>query len=838
MSQTNQPSVTTTTTSNVVDGIGYRKSIQVRSHKKLCFILIVAVLAIIFAQPVVGESEKADVFSSILNRFRLAVDSLTGGSSVDVEPYDDDPTSTVGLGGELHQHHIPPLTTNQGLRIEDDENSFKANSRGPTLLEDFILRDKITHFDNERIPERVVHARGMGAHGVFEVTDGFLSQYSKAKFLQLGSKCDVFVRFSTVAGPKGSADLVRDVRGFATRFYTTEGNFDLVGNNIPVFFIQDAMKFPDLIHAAKEEPDRGFPTAATAHHNFWDFISLMPESMHMIMWAMSDRAIPRGFRFMEGFGVNTFRLVDLNGNSTFVKFHWKPRLGLQSVIWDEAVKINGADPDYHRRDLWEAINSGLYPEWDFGVQILTPEALERFEFDVFDATKLIPEEIIPVQIVGKMTLNKNVENFFAETEQVAFHPGNIVPGIDFSNDPLLQGRLFSYLDTQLLRLGGPNFHEIPINRPKCPWRNLQQDGLMRIEVPTGRINYSPNSDGITLQMGDADLSRQTFSGLQRDESGITIRARPDSFKDHYSQAKLFYLSQLQFERDHIVMALITELSNVDKPLVRQRIVSHLLNIDVQLATRVAHGLGIDILSVQPAPTIVEAFNITYLCPSLSIYTLKPVIESSSSSTGGQGGSFGSSTGVNGGGEVSSTGTIIEGSSGASGFFGDENMTPLTGRKIACLVDEGSDLSLINDLRTSILDAGAQFVMLGLTLQGNGIQTTGTNTNLTFIKPDLLVTAKPSALFDSVLVLLSQSGESYLEFESLALSWVLDAFNHLKIIGYNDFSRPFLLKAGVPLDSYSDEGLIELTNSTQLSSFVQVCKKHKIWEREARVRIIP
>ena len=503
------------------------------------------------------------------------------------------PAAKTGTGGELHQQPGAGgevLTTNQGVVIADNQNSLKANPRGPTLLEDFILREKITHFDHERIPERIVHARGSGAHGYFELTQS-LSQYTKADFLQrVGEKIPVFVRISTVVGGAGSGDLPRDVRGFATKFYTKEGNFDLVGNNIPVFFIQDAIKFPDLIHSVKMEPDRGFPQAASAHDTFWDFASMMPESIHMIMWAMSDRAIPRSLRMIEGFGVHTFRLVDANGNSTFVKFHWRPKLGMQSVLWDEAVKINGADPDFHRRDLWEAIDSGDFPEWEFGVQLFDEKQAASFDFDVLDATKLIPEEIVPLQIVGHMVLDRNPDNFFAETEQIAFCPGNIVPGIDFSNDPLLQGRLFSYIDTQLIRLGGPNFNEIPINQPKCPWANLQRDGHMRMRVGKGRVSYEPNT--LAPEAPRADPGHG-FSGLTRPESGDTMRIRPESFADHYTQARLFFLSQTRPEQDHIASALVFELSKVETPSIRERVVSHLMHVDETLAKRVAAGLRLE-----------------------------------------------------------------------------------------------------------------------------------------------------------------------------------------------------------------------------------------------------
>ena len=499
-----------------------------------------------------------------------------------------------GKGGELHQTNsaeVPLLTTQQGTPIYDDQNSLKLGARGPTALEDFHLREKIFHFDHERIPERVVHARGYGAHGYFENYEPLADITSADLFQRAGEKTPAFVRFSTVAGNKGSADLARDVRGFAVKLYTKKGNWDIVGNNIPVFFIQDAIKFPDLIHAAKAEPDCDFPQAATAHDNFWDFVSLMPESMHTIMWAMSDRAIPRSFRFMEGFGVHTFRLVSAEGKSTFVKFHWKPKLGLQSVVWNEAVKINGADPDFHRRDLWNAIKSGNYPEWELGLQLFDDKFADSFDFDVLDATKLIPEEDVPIRRVGRLVLDRCVANFFAETEQVAFCTNNIVPGIDFTNDPLLQGRNFSYLDTQVKRLGGPNFTHIPINAPKCPFHNFQQDGHMAIANPTGRANYEPNSWG-GAEGGPRECHKTGFQSFQAEESGPKVRERSATFSDHYSQPRQFYISQTGVEQGHIGDALIFELSKVQRPEIRERVVSHLPNIDAGLAKKVATGLGL------------------------------------------------------------------------------------------------------------------------------------------------------------------------------------------------------------------------------------------------------
>jgi catalase len=491
------------------------------------------------------------------------------------------------------------LTTNQGLPLENDQDSLKASERGPTLLEDFHLREKITHFDHERIPERVVHARGSGAHGVFQAYEG-ATRFSKAHFLQDPSaRTPVFVRFSTVAGSRGSTDLARDVRGFAVKFYTQEGVFDLVGNNIPVFFIQDALKFPDLVHAVKPEQDHEMPQAASAHDTFWDFISLMPESMHMIMWLMSDRAIPRSYRTMEGFGVHTFRLIDQAGTSRFVKFHWKPLLGVHSVAWDEAQKISGKDPDFHRRDLWEAIQSGKYPQWELGVQVVEEEHEHDFAFDLLDPTKLIPEELVPVERIGRLTLDRNPDNFFAATEQVAFHPGHIVPGIDFSNDPLLQGRLFSYTDTQLLRLGGPNFHEIPINRTLAPVHNHQRDGFSRQTIYPGKANYEPNSIGGGCPF-QASAKAGGFASFPEIIEGAKVRARSEKFFDHFSQATLFFQSQSEPEKDHLVEALRFELGKVERSAIRERMLVLLSHVDATLAARVAEGLG---LPAAPKPVL-------------------------------------------------------------------------------------------------------------------------------------------------------------------------------------------------------------------------------------------
>jgi catalase len=483
------------------------------------------------------------------------------------------------------------LTTNQGVRVNDNQNTLKVGSRGPSLIEDFHFREKMTQFDHERIPERIVHARGSAAHGHFQVFES-LARYTKAGFLQDPSvRTPVFVRFSTVAGSRGSTDMPRDVRGFAVKFYTEEGIFDLVGNNMPVFFIQDAIKFPDLVHAVKPEQDNEMPQAASAHDTFWDFISLMPESMHMIMWLMSDRAIPRSFRMMEGFGVHTFRLIDADGVSRFVKFHWKPLLGMHSVAWDEAQKISGKDPDFLRRDLWESIEAGSYPEWDLGIQVVEEEREHDFDFDLLDPTKIIPEELVPVERVGRLTLNRNPENFFAETEQVAFHPGHIVPGIDFTNDPLLQGRLFSYTDTQLKRLGSPNFHEIPINRPIAPVHNNNRDGHMRQTINRGKVNYEPNSIGGGCPVQAHSLAGGFRTFPERIEDAEKVRARGEKFFDHFTQARLFFLSQSDPEKDHIVEALRFELGKVERLPIRKRMAALLGRVDEGLARRVAEGLG-------------------------------------------------------------------------------------------------------------------------------------------------------------------------------------------------------------------------------------------------------
>jgi len=523
-------------------------------------------------------------------------------SEVNINAKTGEPASPGGhaIDGRLAQARVDGskqvLTTNQGVAIADNQNSLKAGLRGPTLLEDFILREKITHFDHERIPERIVHARGSAAHGYFEAYEALTDLTCAAPFAKAGKVTPVFVRFSTVAGERGSVDTARDVRGFAVKFYTDEGTWDLVGNNMPVFFIQDAMKFPDLVHAVKPEPHNAMPQAASAHDTFWDFVSLSPETTHMLMWVMSDRAIPRSFRMMQGFGVHTFRLVTAEGATGFVKFHWKPKLGTHSLVWDEAVKIAGADPDFHRRDLWEAIESGEYPEWELGLQLFTEEQAEAFSFDVLDATKLIPEELVPLRPVGRLVLNRNPDNFFAETEQVAFCTAHVVPGIDFSNDPLLAGRHHSYVDTQITRLGGANFHELPINASLAPVSNNQRDGIHRQAVHRGRVAYEPNSlgGGCPFQAG-----AQGFVSFPQPTEGEKLRGKPEKFADHYTQATLFYDSQTAVERAHIAGGFRFELSKLTVPAIRERMLASLVNVSPQLAAEVADGLGMPVPAALP-----------------------------------------------------------------------------------------------------------------------------------------------------------------------------------------------------------------------------------------------
>jgi catalase len=661
------------------------------------------------------------------------------------------PAESRGNGDELHQDvgdaaagAAAYLTDNFGHRISDNQNSLRAGERGPTLLEDFVLREKIFHFDHERIPERIVHARGSGAHGVFECTKAIPGLTKASIFQKEGATCPVFVRFSTVAGGAGSVDTPRDVRGFAVKLYTDSGNWDLVGNNIPVFFIQDAMKFPDLVHSVKMEADRGYPQAASAHDTFWDFIGLMPEAMHMIMWAMSDRTIPRSLRMIEGFGVHTFRFVNAKGEGKFVKFHWKPVLGIQSTTWDEAVKIAGADPDFHRRDLFEAIDAGDFPAWDLGVQVFDEAFAAKQPYDVLDATKLIPEEDIPVEIVGRMTLNRNVDNFFAETEQVAFLPSNIIPGIDFSNDPLLQGRLFSYLDTQKSRLGTTNFHQIPINAPKCPFHNFQRDGMMQTLVPTGRANYEPNSLAEAGENGgpraSADTGFTTFAANdERNDPAQKLRVRAELFADHFSQARLFYQSQTENEQAHIASALVFELSKVTLDHVRARVVGQVRNIDEDLAKRVAAGLAIDLPAKEKA-----ARSPVELKPSDALSIQKNA---------------------------------------------DDTME---GRKVAILFSEGSDKAAIDKLKGAIESAGGTAFLVAPKV--GGIKVKGGT-----LKADGQLAGSPSVLFDAVASILTDEQAKALSAQGAAVQWFMDAYGHCKTIAHDEATQLLLDKAGVEKD---------------------------------------
>ncbi len=683
------------------------------------------------------------------------------------------PPDTTGEGGETHQtvDGGTRLTTQQGIPVADDQNTLRVGPRGPAALEDFHFREKIFHFDHERVPERVVHARGYGAHGVFENYES-LSDLTRADLFQrAGERTEVFVRFSTVAGNKGSFDLARDVRGFATKFYTREGNWDLVGNNIPVFFIQDAIKFPDIVHAVKQAPDRGFPQAQSAHDNFWDFISLMPEATHMVMWTMSDRAIPRSFRFMEGFGVHTFRFVNASGDSTFVKFHWKPLQGLQSVVWNEAVKINGADPDFHRRDLWDAITTGDLPQWEFGVQLFDDAFADAFDFDVLDATKIIPEELVPVRRIGKLTLDRVVDNFFAETEQVAFCTQNVPPGIDFTNDPLLQGRNFSYLDTQLKRLGGPNFTHLPVNAPRCPVAHFQQDGHMAMANPVGRVNYEPNSwTGETRgPREDPDGGYHTYPSR---EEGELRRIRSERFADHYSQARQFYVSQTPVEQAHLINAFVFELSKCEQLPIRQRMVANLRNVHESLAAEVSDGLG---LAEMPAASTPARAPIADLPPSDAL-------------------------------------SIVN--NGPDSF---------AGRKVGVLVTDGTDAKTLATLRTALAKEGALLELIAPTVGGI------TASDGERVAAHHFVAGGPSVLFDAVAVLPSPEGALVLAADPHARDFVSDAHAHAKFIGRNASAADLFEAAGLR-ESMLDEGCIDL-DAGSARGFVEACRGLRHWTRE-------
>jgi catalase len=676
------------------------------------------------------------------------------------------------------------LTTNQGVPVANNQDSLKAGLRGPTLLEDFILREKITHFDHERIPERIVHARGSAAHGFFETYEPLTGLTKAAPFTESGKRTPVFVRFSTVAGERGSADTARDVRGFAVKFYTDEGNWDLVGNNMPVFFIQDAMKFPDLIHAAKPEPHNQMPQAATAHDTFWDFVSLMPESTHMLMWIMSDRAIPRSYRMMQGFGVHTFRLVNAQGKSTFCKFHWKPLLGTHSLVWDEAAKIMGADPDFHRRDLWEAIESGHYPEWELGLQLFSEADAEKFSFDVLDSTKLIPEELVPVKAVGRMVLNRNPDNFFAETEQVAFCTAHVVPGIDFSNDPLLHGRIHSYVDTQITRLGGANFHEIPINAPLVPVHNNQRDGFHRQAIARGRVAYEPNSlgGGCPFQAGATGFSSFPKAIESNNSPVDKVRGKPVKFAEHYAQAKLFFESQTEVEKAHIQGAFRFELSKLTVPAIRVRMVASLLNVSKQLATRLASDLGIELPEPMPRALKTAPKAEITASPALSLQALP-----------GDGG--------------------------------------VATRKIAILLADGIESEPITDLIEALHGAGAITRLLGSRLgavrseDGEPLEIDATLEN------------SPAVLFDALVLPGGTEAVDALCLDGRTLEFVKDQYRHCKtILALGDSSR-ILGKAGIPLTLSSGDAdpglLVEGQEGTEANpqSFIAAVGRHRHAERD-------
>ncbi|AZD19414.1 Catalase KatE [Pseudomonas chlororaphis subsp. aurantiaca] len=669
------------------------------------------------------------------------------------------------------------LRTNQGVKVADNQNTLKAGARGPSLLEDFIMREKITHFDHERIPERIVHARGVGAHGYFQTYEDH-SALTKAGFLRdPGKKTPVFVRFSTVQGPRGSGDTVRDVRGFAVKFFTDEGNFDLVGNNMPVFFIQDAIKFPDFVHAVKPEPHNEIPTGGSAHDTFWDFVSLQPESAHMVIWAMSDRAIPKSLRSMQGFGVHTFRFINAEGTSSFVKFHWRPTVGTCSLVWDEAQKLAGKDTDFHRRDLWESIESGDYPEWELGVQVIVEENEHKFDFDILDPTKLIPEELVPITPLGKMVLNRNPDNFFAETEQVAFCPGHIVPGIDFSNDPLLQGRLFSYTDTQISRLGGPNFHELPINRPLAPFHNGQRDAMHRTTIDKGRAPYEPNSiDGGWPKETPPAAEDGGFESYNERIDAHKIRQRSPSFSDHFSQARLFFKSMSPHEQEHIIAAYSFELGKVEREWIRARQVNEILaNIDLELAKRVAQNLGLPV----PKTGTVEVPELTLdHSPSLSQANL---------------------------------------------LSGD-----IKTRKVAILAANGVDGKAIDALKKALQAEGAHAKLLGPT---SAPVTTADGKTLPV---DASMEGLPSVAFDAVFVPGGAKSIHALSGDGVALHYLLEAYKHLKAIALQGEAKQLLdvLKLEV------DAGLIVGGDAKALKAFFNAIAHHRVWEREPKAKAIP
>jgi catalase len=688
------------------------------------------------------------------------------------------------IGGELDRVRVDSggqmLTTNQGVAVGDNQNSLKAGLRGPTLLEDFILREKITHFDHERIPERIVHARGSAAHGFFEAYKPLTKLTRAAPFAEAGKRTPVFVRFSTVAGERGSKDTARDIRGFAVKFYTDEGNWDLVGNNIPVFFIQDAMKFPDLVHSVKPEPHHAMPQAASAHDTFWDFVSLMPESTHVLMWVMSDRGIPRSYRMMQGFGVHSYRLVNAKGESVFVKFHWTPLLGTHSLVWDEAVKISGADPDYHRRDLWDAIEAGEFPEWELGLQIFTEAEGEAFSFDILDSTKLIPEELVPVQPVGRMVLNRNPDNFFAETEQVAFCTAHVIPGIDFSNDPLLAGRIHSYVDTQISRLGGPNFHEIPINAPLAPVHNNQRDGMHRQAIPRGRVAYEPNSlgGGCPFQAG-----MKGFVSFPQPVEEDKVRGKPEKFAEHYAQARLFFESQTEVEQRHIIAAFRFELSKVTVPAIRERMVASLANVSKALARGVAEGLGMEVPKPLPRATNSSAKPEVAVSPVLSL-TARP---------------------------------------------GDGNIRT---RKIAILIANGTEAGSVNAIKNALLGAGAVprlvGVRLGMVAAADGAM----------LEADASMENSPAVLFDALVLPDGAKAVQALLAHGHTLEFVKDQYRHCKTILALGASADILKRCGISAtlpSGEADPGLLVVAGAKTdgaVKGFIKAVGRHRHPERDS------
>lgn len=674
-----------------------------------------------------------------------------------------------------------PLTTGEGLKISDNQNTLKAGERGPSLMQDFLFSEKIAHFGRERIPERVVHARGSGAHGYFEVHES-LAEYTSAAFLQKpGTKTPVFVRFSTVQGFRGSADTVRDIRGFATKFYTSEGNFDLVGNNTPVFFIQDAIKFPDFVHAVKPEPNNEMPQGQSAHDSFWDYISLQPETLHNVLWAMSDRGIPRSYRMMEGFGIHTYRFVNADGKSCFVRFHWKPVYGTASLVWDEAQLLTGRDPDYHRRDLWQCIEAGDYPEFELGVQIIPEEDEEKLGFDILDATKLIPESLVPVKVVGKMVLDRNPDDFFAETEQVAFCPANIVPGIDFSDDPLLQGRVFSYTDTQRYRLGGPNFNEIPINRPLVPVHNNQRAGVNRMRIDADAANYGPNSISGNWPRETPPQPNGGFATYPQKINGSKIRRRSPSFADYYSQPRLFWLSQTPVEQNHIIGAFSFELGKVARPYIRERVVDLLTRIDARLAAAVAANLGIKLTDEQAARNLPKKLYGLERDPSLSLYA-----------------------------------------------NADKSVKS---RRVALLATDGVSGKDVQAIYKALLAAGVHPQLFAprmgtiKTAEGDDLKVDGT------------IEGNPSVLVDAVAVPGGKPSIDALMKDGDAIYYLRQAYRHLKAIALVGDAREMVKSAELPEDK-EDAGLIMENNASRaMELLIDAMKLHRVWKREEKIKKI-